>query len=216
MRCLTIPAILFCLTLLTACASTPSPDNTTSQIDLQSLDGKTLVYGRIRWLENGAEKNTGEDARNQSISPKYLRIEDMEQGALTVEADGHFFWVLPEGTYMLHQIHWFDPWDGPHRINPSIAFYVPGEQEALCIGTLNVDILGKRDVIGGLWIKGRSITIDDECEDIYQQHINPELNQMTLLMAHNQGLPDRPEALENRDKLIDFIRAIIPGLMTIY
>jgi len=33
-------------------------------------------------------------------------------------------------------------------------------------------------------------------------------------MVHNQGLPARPESLENRDKTIDFIRAIIPGLMT--
>jgi hypothetical protein len=140
----------------------------------------------------------------------------MDKGSLRIEPEGHFYWVLPKGTYLMHQIHWFDPIDGPHRIDPRVAFYVPSGAQALCIGTLKVDIQGKRDLIGGLWIKGRTISVEDECESMSLQHVTPDLEKKRLLMVHNHGLPDRPEHLESQDQLIDFIRAIIPGLMTIY
>lgn len=211
--------LLLLIILVTGCTSMSGPGEGTDaqkQFNLQSLNGKALVYGRIHWLENGEERYKDKGSAYESISPRYLRVEDTENGSLSIEPDGRFFWVLPEGTYILHQIHWFDPWDGPHRVDPRVAFYVPSGDMALCIGTLQVDIQGKRDIIGGLWMKGRSIEIQDECAGMDSSAIDPSLDKKRLLMVHNHGLPDRPEALENRDQLIDFIRAIMPGLMTIY
>jgi len=200
--------------LLSACASTTDTTKPLERFTIDSLGDKTLVYGHIRMLENGEERYRDSPSTYASISPRYLRLEDMEQGALTIEPDGRFFWVLPGGTYMLHQVNWFDNWDGPHRIDPRLAFYVPTAINALCIGSLTIDIQGKRDFIGGLWIKGRSIKVEDHCDTLYGENINASLDKNKLLMVHNQGLPARPESLENRDKTIDFIRAIIPGLMT--
>jgi len=143
--------------LLSACASTTDTTKPLERFTIDSLGDKTLVYGHIRMLENGEERYRDSPSTYASISPRYLRLEDMEQGALTIEPDGRFFWVLPGGTYMLHQVNWFDNWDGPHRIDPRLAFYVPTAINALCIGSLTIDIQGKRDFIGGLWIKGRNI-----------------------------------------------------------
>ena len=206
--------LLYIFLLLSGCASTMDGTNPSEQFTVESLGGKTLVYGHIRMLENGEERYKDSPSTYESISPRYLRLEDMEQGTLTVTSDGSFFWVLPTGTYMLHQIHWFDNWDGPHRIDPSLAFYVPPGTNALCAGSLTIDIMGKRDFIGGLWIKGRTIKVEDHCDMLYDKKINASLDKNKLLMVYNKGLPARPESLENRDKLIDFIRAIIPGLMT--
>lgn len=210
----------FSIILITGCANSPEFEDkgsaTVRQIDVESLNTNALVYGRVQWFENGVERKTEKNTIGLNISPRYLRIEDRGEGSLRIEPDGHFYWELPKGTYLMHQIHWFDPIDGPHRIDPRVAFYVPSVGQALCIGTLKVDIQGKRDLIGGLWIKGRTISVEDECESISLQHVTPDLEKKRLLMVHNHGLPDRPESLENRDQLIDFIRAIMPGLMTIY
>lgn len=210
-------SILF-MSLFTGCTSMPGTDEKAGHetLNLESLNGNALLYGRILWLENGEERYKDNGSAYSSISPRYLRIEDMKQGSLNIEPDGRFFWLLPKGTYLLHQIHWFDPWDGPHRVDPRVAFFVPAGDTALCIGTLTVDIKGKRDIIGGLWMKGRIVEIQDECSDMDSGIIDSSVEKQILLMVHNEGLPDRPEKLEDRDQLMDFIRAIIPGLMTIY
>ena len=200
--------------LLSGCASTADRMKPSEEFTIESLGDNTLVYGHIRMLENGEERYKDSPSTYESISPRYLRLEDMEQGTLTVTSDGSFFWVLPTGTYMLHQVHWFDNWDGPHRIDPSLAFYVPPGTNALCAGSLTIDIRGKRDFIGGLWIKARSIKVEDHCDTLYRENINPSLDPNKLLMVYNQGLPARPASLEKRDQLIDIIRALIPGLMT--
>jgi hypothetical protein len=184
-----------------------------------SLGDSALVYGRIRWIENGEERTEYKHSYGWNIWPQFLRIDDMESGALSVEADGSFAWKMPRGTYLFHQIYWFDSWDGQHRLTPKVAFQIPVDANAYCLGTLVISVQGKRDIIGGLWLKGVKVKIEDDCEDRDRQfrtrYRDQDLSIAKSLMIFDPRMPKRPEQLEEKDKFQDFIRAITPGLMTI-
>lgn len=189
------------------------------ETSVASLGVEALAYGRVRWIENSQERTTYKSALGWNIWPKYLRIEDMQSRLLGVETDGTFTWRLPRGIYILQQIHWFDAWAGPHRLLPQVAFQIPDGAHAYCLGTLVIDLKGKRDIIGGLWVKGWKIHIEDDCGHIASQfrsrYTDPDLRLAKSLMIYDPRIPDRPEQLEELDRVDDFIRAIMPGLMTI-
>lgn len=193
-----------------------SPSNTTAAL----LGNEALAYGRIKWIQNGEERTEYKHSFGWNIWPKYLRLNDMVDGSLNVNEDGTFTWLLPKGVYIVHQIHWFDSWDGLHRFTPKVAFLVPDYANTYCLGTLVIDLRTKRDIIGGLWVKGIKIRIDDECvamvHEFRSRYSDPDLHHAKSLMIFDPDVPDRPHELEGRDKAQDFIRNIIPGVMTIY
>jgi hypothetical protein len=207
-----------------ACTSNIQPNEqqakSTSETISTKLENEAIAYGRIRWIENGKDRENYKSSLGWNIQPRFLRMDDMQTGALNVGADGIFTWRFSSGTYLIHQIHWFDAWDGHHRLTPKVAFNIPPDGRAYCLGTLVIDLQSKRDIIGGLWVQGWTIRIEDECDSLHQQFsaTMPEssMEYSKSLMIHNQDIPDRPEQLENKDKALEFIRAIIPGLMTIY
>ena len=212
------------ITMLVGCTSIMESDRQvkTAPVDttVSSLENEVLVYGRIRWIQNGEERMVYKSSFGWNIWPKYLRMDDMKDGSLSIEADGTFTWKLARGTYLFHQIHWFDSWDGPHRFTPKVAFKIPDGANAWCIGTLVIDLKGKRDFIGGLWVKGIKIKIDDECDELankFREHYSdPDLHHAKSLMIFDPHMADRPKELEEKDKNRDFLRNITPGLMTIY
>jgi hypothetical protein len=185
-----------------------------------SLGDSALVYGRIRWIENGEERKNYRNSYGWNIWPQFLRIDDMESGALSVEADGSFAWEIQPGAYLFHQIYWFDSWDGQHRLTPKVAFQIPDDANAYCLGTLVISIQGKRDIIGGFWLKGVKIKIEDDCAHMDSQfrtrYRDQDLKLAKSLMIFDPNMPKRPERLEEMDQFRDFIRAIMPGLMTIH
>ena len=191
-----------------------------SDITVASLKGDALVYGRIRWIENGKVRSKYKHAYGWNIWPQFLRLDDMEEGALSVEDDGTFTWKLPRGDYIFHQIYWFDSWDGRHRFTPKVAFHIPNGANAYCLGTFVINLKGKRDLIGGLWVKSVKIHIKDDCVSLDDQfrsrYRDPDLKIAKSLMIFDQHMPDRPNSLKEKDELQDFIRAITPGLMTIH
>jgi hypothetical protein len=184
-----------------------------------SLGDSALVYGRIRWIENGEERTEYKHSYGWNIWPQFLRVDDMTKGALSVEVDGSFTWKMPRGAYLFHQIYWLDSWDGQHRLTPKVAFQIPVGANAYCLGTLVISIQGKRDFIGGLWLKGVKVKIEDDCEDREIQfrslYRDRDLKLENSLMVFDPRMPKRPERLEEMDQFRDFIRAITPGLMIV-
>jgi hypothetical protein len=82
-----------------------------------------LIFGGIRWIENGKNKK-------RTIILRVLRAEDSKTGTIRVEKDGRFFTLLPKGNYIIHRLDWFDPWDGQHWIVPKVAFQVADSQHS--------------------------------------------------------------------------------------
>ena len=180
----------------------------------EELGDDALVFGRVRWIQNGEERKDYRSALGWNIWPEYFRIEDEQHGMLAVAEDGTFAWKLPAGTYLAYQLRWFDTWDGPHRGPLRLAFRVLDPQHAYCIGTVTIKLKAKRDLIGGLWIKGWDLALDDTCETDRQwfatRYANLALPMRKSLPVYDPAIPDSIEALEKRDTIADILRVIYP------
>ena len=193
---------------------TASPELTNTD-----LDEDVLVFGRIRWIQNGEERTDYKSGYGWNIWPQYYRVEDKQHGTLAVTEDGTFTWQLPKGTYFAYQLKWFDSWDGWHRLPLRLAFQIPDAHHAYCIGTLNIKLQAKRDLIGGLWIKDWNLVLDDSCDEdqlwFTARYTNVTLPLEKSLPVYDSDIPDTVEALEKRDDIADILRAIYPLFMPV-
>jgi hypothetical protein len=168
-----------------------------------------LIFGGIRWIENGKNKK-------RTIILRVLRAEDSKTGTIRVEKDGRFFTLLPRGTYIIHRFDWFDPWDGQHWIVPKVAFQVADSQHSYYLGVLVVNISAKRDIIGGLWVKGVTSYIEDEedeaMEAFRKRYSDQEVKVAKALMIHDPSIP-RMTDLESQRLLLDVLRSLHFGLI---
>jgi hypothetical protein len=214
---------LFLVVPLGGCASLMAP------IDLQatappgitavSLDENALVFGRIRWRENGIEREVYKSGGlGWNLYPLVLNVADKQTRRFAVKSDGRFYWVLPKGRYMLYRLNWFDPVDGWHRVEPKVAFQAEGNPGAYYLGVLIVEIAAKRDFLGGLWIKGVSVSVNDETEQdapaFRGRYADPDLTLAKALMLHDPRLPEDPR-LERKARLAEIMRSLYFGLMTL-
>ena len=186
------------------------------EITDKELGNDVLVFGRVRWIQNGQERDDYRSAYGWNIWPEYYGLEDRRNGTLAVAEDGTFVWQLPGGTYLAYQLRWFDPWDGPHRLPLRLAFRAEKAQRAYCIGTIIVKLEAKRDLIGGLWIKDWDLVLDDTCATDQQwfarRYINLTLPVEQSFLVYDPAIPDSLEALERRDTIADILRALYPLL----
>ena len=69
-------------------------------------------------------------------------------------------------------------------------------------------------------IKGWKIRIEDDCEHMASlfrsRYSDPDLILAKSLMIYDPRIPDRPMQLERQDQALEFMRSILPGLMTVY
>jgi hypothetical protein len=59
------------------------------------LGEEVVVFGRIRWVQNGEERTDYKSNYGWNIWPQYYRFEDGQNGTLGVAEDGTFTWHLP-------------------------------------------------------------------------------------------------------------------------
>ena len=187
------------------------------EITDKELGNDVLVFGRVRWIQNGEERNDYRSAYGWNIWPEYYRLDDGRNGTLAVAEDGTFAWQLPTGTYLAYQLRWFDTWDGPHRLPLRMAFRVPEAKHAYCVGTIIAKLEAKRDLIGGLWIKDWDLVLDDTCETDRQwfasRYADLTIPAKKSLLVYEPAIPESIEALEKRDAIADLLRVLYPRFL---
>lgn len=112
---------------------------------LGKLGDRAVVFGKIQVKERGKEfrpwsRNLLDVLANFGKPDIDLSIFWVEPGArgysVTIEGDGHFYWIIPRGTYLLYHTY-LDPL--PHN-EAFAAFQVPERGDAIYAGTLIVHI----------------------------------------------------------------------------
>lgn len=175
---------------------------------LPSTGDEVLVFGRIMWIQNGEIRESYSD-----IPLSILRAEDMKNGSIAVEKDGTFYALLPKGTYVIHEINWFDAWSGLHWIVPKVAFNTVGDRHIYYLGTLVVDLKATRDIRGGLRVKGFTIHIEDDEDNALvafrERYPNQAGEVFKALMIHDPSIPTDAASLE-RKRLLDLLFKIWP------
>ena len=63
---------------------------------------RSIVFGRARWIENGEEKEIGNNYFKMGLRPDLVRMEGKQRIQASVDKGGHFVWSLEPGTYLMH------------------------------------------------------------------------------------------------------------------
>ena len=215
---------LIFLFALPGCVSRMTVKKVPPGSSLASLGENLLIFGRIRWIQNGEEiksfSRMGDISTGFRIAVQILRVEDMKTGAIfEVEKDGRFFALLPMGIYVIHRLDWADFW-GRGRLVPRVAFQVSEGQHSYYLGTLCVNVKTKRNIFGDQIVKGLDIYIEDEegkaMEAFHKRYPHQEVKVAKALMVHDPSIP-RIDELESQRILLDAILSLHFGLMpTLY
>lgn len=176
---------------------------------------KSVVIGRIQWLEHGKEKKIGKGLFDFSVSPLLLRMEDRSRILGKVDEDGRFVWTLAPGIYVINRINYRDTWSGNYFMVPQVAFRVPEKGKAYYIGTLKADFASKRDFIGGL--SGRvSVTIEDQSQrddGIMAQDLGIASKDMEKsLMVHSKKIPRTIDTTPEFNMAMQILNTILFGM----
>jgi hypothetical protein len=180
-----------------------------------SSGNKSIVFGRVQWLEHGEEKKIGKGLFDFSISPNLLRMEDKSKTYGEVDENGTFVWSLEPGIYVINRINYRDPWSGNYFMVPKVAFRVPDKGKIYYIGTLRADFAYKRDLIGGL--SGQvKVTIEDQGQRdnaaiAETLGIMPKDVEKSL-MVHDERLPRTIDTTEEFNMAVQTLNAILFGL----
>jgi hypothetical protein len=176
------------------------------------LNDDIVVFGRIRWINNGEERSNYRNNYGWNIWPLYFRVEDKVDGVLGVSDTGYFAWQIPRGTYILYHARWFDDISGQRRLPLRLTFRGLEAAKAYCIGTLTFDINSSRDAIGMTKISSWQYRIDEGCkqerdwfEKRYHQLAIPVENTFLL---HNAEIPDNIAELENKQRFSEIMQSL--------
>jgi hypothetical protein len=160
--------------------------------------GATLVYGRIRWIENGKERDS------YKPPPLILRAKlelarngDTKQYGIEIRDNGTFVANMAPGRYLIHRVRGHEM--GPFDPRPAWGFIVPDKGGHACLGSLVVEASSKT-VLLSRHLSGGAIRVDDDCEQI-RARID-ELKAISPPQAHSAiahtGYFVRPDAVPGR------------------
>jgi hypothetical protein len=111
------------LLLSSGCYKTVSVKEVTPESMDSLAPGEALIFGRMRMIDNGKEKEKYLSATDQ-LDMMLVRIEDEQALAVRrIRPDGTFLWKVPRGTYLLTRLRWWE-FRGWFPMRPRIAFQV--------------------------------------------------------------------------------------------
>lgn len=177
---------------MAGCQTTELIDSKAEYQTASQDSGKSIVFGRVRWIENGTERPIDQGMFGWSISPRLRRLEDNKYIQGSFDPGGRFRWSLPPGTYVIDRINYRDPMTGGYIIVPKVAFSVPAAGRTYYAGTLRADAATDRDFFG---VSGaiKFTIVDDYRSEArkFQSIVGLPPNQLEKrLMVQDDSLPD--------------------------
>ncbi len=174
------------------CETAGNIDSAEEYVQSRSAGDDTLVFGRLRWIENGSERTVQNDIFGWSVSPRLKRLEDRRVFNTEIDAGGAFLWDLAPGTYIIDRINYRDPMTGNYLLVPKVAFVVPRTESAVYVGTLRADVVTSRDLLG---VSGAARFSVENRLDADRRHAEAQIGAglsptMQSLMVQDDRLPD--------------------------
>jgi len=121
---------------------------------LEGRDG-VVVFGRVRWIENGQEVGIGTTTPARSVELHLRNLGNRRWTFASVGPDGYFTWVLMPGEYEVPWIRLMDGEDSCIR-DVDIRIVVPETRRAGYLGTLAVHTRHETH-----WLGWHEVTIEE-------------------------------------------------------
>jgi hypothetical protein len=179
-----------------------------------ATNGKSLVFGQVRWFEDGEQKKIGSGVFTMSLKPQLIRLEDQQRINAEIDEGGNFTWSLAPGTYLINRINYRDPWSGNYFVAPKVAFAVPEGNKSYYVGTLECRFEPKRDLIGGL--SGIvQYTVLDESEaamPVFESRYGESVTSAgNSTMVHDERLPASVDTTAEFNLAMSIINTLLYG-----
>jgi hypothetical protein len=206
------------LLLASGCYKTVSVKEVTPESMESLAPGEALIFGRMRMIDNGKEKENYLSATDQ-LDMMLVRIEDEQALAVKrIRPDGTFLWKVPRGTYLLTRLRWWE-FRGWFPMRPRIAFQVGTNAGAYYLGTLRINAEIERSALS-IKLKRFNVAVTDEYEQdaqlLTKQLPNFQGHVEKALMIHDSRIPAVTESEVKQSTVIDILRSLGFGLMTLY
>lgn len=142
-RLLGIAATVLVLALVSGCASVETNIESEQQV-ARAVSGSdtTLVFGKIRWINNENEMEIGTGLSTHSLSLQMYTDASEGRTIGRVGDGGQFAWSLAPGKYRIPAVDFVGPlFGGPGDFTGRtfLEFDVPGDQGPVYIGTLIIE-----------------------------------------------------------------------------
>lgn len=192
-------------------------DKAPTDTNLSTLGTSVLAFGKVRWIENGVERTEYRSGWGWNIWFPFIQSSNDKSGIFVIEKDGSFTWKIPQGLYIIHQTEIRTGWDGIHFFPYNkFVFDTNSSANAVCLGSMVVNISSSRDLIGSYWYKDQHIHIDDECEALTRQfhsrYPDPNFVEKKSLMRYEPNI-SIPKDLEKFNTFRGIFKSIYPALM---
>jgi hypothetical protein len=213
----TIKSISICISLLflSGCFTTVKNVNNKDSFNaVIESEGKSLVIGKILWLENGKERKGDGGLFSSYITPQLLRLENRQKIMAELDENGNFAWLLEPGFYVINRLNYRDVWSGNYFFVTQSAFMIKENSKFYYVGTLKMNFMPKRDLIGGL--SGvASFEIMDEGESGYTATalrfgLEPDVIEKSL-MVHDKRLPLKYNTTVEFNAAISLLNLLLLG-----
>ncbi|MHC4850153.1 MAG: hypothetical protein ACYTEG_17120 [Planctomycetota bacterium] len=170
--------------LCLGCASTEHIDEASELSEATAQADRSIVFGRIRWIQDGKPKEIGDSYFEMQLTPHLLRMD---------------VWSLEPGTYLMHMLIYRDPWAGASQLVPKVAFAVPEKGKVYYVGTLRATYEMKRDFLGKPRGPVYFSVMDERSEE--ERRLRDELGLgnrpvTSAVMRHDDRLPKSVETTE--------------------
>lgn len=170
------------IAMLAGCETIETAETAEALSSAQQNSNQSIAFGRLRWIENGAERQIDQSMFGWSIAPRLKRLEDRKIMNAQIDAGGHFIWSLPPGTYMIDRINYRDPMTGNYFLAPKFAFKVPATGRSYYAGTMRVDAVSSRDFLG---------TLDADVRYSVEDNLSQETAYLRRKLGSNLGTVEK-------------------------
>jgi hypothetical protein len=220
LRLTSAKAVLTILLIIqsSGCYKTVSVQEVTPETMEQVAPGEALIFARMRMVDNGKEKERYITATEQ-LDMMLVRIEDEQALAVKrVREDGTILWKVPRGTYLLTRLRWWE-FRGWFPLRPRIAFQVGPDARVYYLGTLRIDAETERSALS-VKLKSFTVQVADEYErdaPLLSKQIPAFQGRIEkALMVHDARIPAVTESEVRQSTVLDVLRSLGFGLMTVY
>ena len=196
---------IFAASLMIFLSGCSTVQNIETAAEAQAAAGsadRSIVYGRVRWIENGQEPNLESEnflgERIQRVTPRLKRAEDNSTVIVELDNAGHFVWSLQAGTYIIDMLSVTVPGYEAGFFVPKVAFQVPENGSSYYIGTLRADAVVDADFWGTDGSAKFSVVDEMRSENAYaRKKLGSSFSTgRKSLMVQNDKLPESFDTTE--------------------
>lgn len=168
----------------------------------------SVVFGRLKWVENGTEVQLGKGMFGTFVVPELLRMDDNYRATGELDNNGYFAWQLPPGIYVMDTVT-YRGHGRSYIIFPKAVFLVADKRKTYYVGTLRFEVSLKEGPFTPELGEVKSRVEDREQQDLAAiakiLEMAPSVDEKSLIIKVG-GLPQNIRTMDDYYKAKELLK----------